>query len=110
MIKYHPASTVLSPKDCVSNVQVIYDGGAEKGEFSIAVLEWHGKPCIGIRWNITERELSIPEKKSGERICVGEPNSRGNPTWFILPDNFLKQLFQGGNITNEIRKYMGEAE
>lgn len=109
MIRHHPANTVTSPKDCVDNVRVIYDGGAVKGEFSVAVLEWQGNPCIGIRWNITERELYNPDKQSGKVICVGEPNSRGYATWFILPDSFLTELLQGGNISREIKKYLGEA-
>jgi hypothetical protein len=108
MAKHYPANTVTSPKDCVDKVIPIYDGGAFKGEYSVAILEWQGNPCIGIRWNITERELNNPDKVSGKVVCVGEPNSRGYATWFILPDDFLRALLSGGNIATRIREYLGE--
>ncbi|SDX75816.1 hypothetical protein [Flavobacterium degerlachei] len=110
MAIHHPANTVISPQDCVSNVVPIYDGGPTHGEYSVAILEWNGNPCVGIRWNITERELNNPDKVSGRIICVGEPNSRGYATWFILPDDFLRNLLSGGDIASEIRNYLERNE
>lgn len=106
MAIHHPANTVVSPRDCVKNVVPIYDGGPNYGEYSVAILEWNGNPCIGIRWNITERELNNPDKVSGKVICVGEPNSRGYATWFILPDDFLRDLLSQGDISIKIQKYL----
>ena len=40
----------------------------------MASINWEGSEAIGIRWN--------GEEGSG----IGNPQSRGNPTWFILPD------------------------
>ena len=106
MAKHHPAHTVLSPKDCVNNVAPLYDGGPTKGEYSVAIVTWQGQPCVGIRWNITERELNNPDKVSGKTACVGEPNSRGYATWFILPDEFLTDLLTNGDIAKKIRDYL----
>jgi hypothetical protein len=106
MYKYHKPADVLSPKDCISNVRTIYDGGANPGEFSVAIVEWNEEPCIGVRWNITEREIDDEDKISGKKICVGEPNSRGYPTWFILPNDLLIDLTNGSKISREISKYL----
>jgi hypothetical protein len=108
MALHHPAHTVISPRDCVSNIVPIYDGGPISGEYSVAILEWNGDPCVGIRWNITERELNDADKVSGAKICVGEPNSRGYATWFILPDDFLRDLLSGGHIATKIKDYLKE--
>jgi len=104
---HHPASTVLSPKDCVNSVAPIYDGGPIQGEYSVAIIDWQGRECIGIRWNINERELDSQDKVSGKVTCMGEPNSRGYPTWFIIPDAFLTALsHRGNNISEKIKEYL----
>jgi hypothetical protein len=71
---------VQSPKAWVGkdSVNVIYDGGEWQRNdpwagWSVAELEWDGSPAVGIRWN-------------GDDNSVGNPQSRGVPTWFILPD------------------------
>jgi hypothetical protein len=71
--------TVLSPRALVSDLNVIYDGGLleEKKMWSgwaLAKMLWDGSPAVGVRWN-------------GEVDgSVGSPQSRGLPTWFILPE------------------------
>lgn len=109
MAIYHRPATVLSPRDCVSDVQVIFDGGTGSNRYSVAELKWRGRPCIGIRWNITERELNDPAKVNNTKTCIGEPNSRGYATWFILPDGFLEALLQrGGDVREAIQNYLDE--
>jgi len=69
---------VVSPKKSVSNLIPVYDGGLyengkeEKG-WSVALMNWDQRPAVGIRWN-------------GEGDSPGNPQSRGLPTWFIMPD------------------------
>ena len=41
--------------------------------WSLARMLWDGYPAVGVRWN-------------GSSDWVGTPQSRGLPTWFILPD------------------------
>jgi hypothetical protein len=73
--------TVLSPKASIRNLNVIFDGGSwddanpRWSGWSVATMEWDSSPgAIGVRWN----------GEVGEG--VGNPQSRGLPTWFILPE------------------------
>lgn len=70
MSYYVDPETVLSPKNTVSNVKVLYTTGVDG--FSIAEVEWAGNPVLAIRWN------------GGE--YPSNPLSRGIPVWFLLPD------------------------
>jgi len=56
-------------------LEVIYDG-KEHG-WSLARMNWEGEPIIGMRWN-GGSESGIPS--------IGNPQSRGKPTWFVLPE------------------------
>jgi hypothetical protein len=111
MYRYHDPTTVLSPKDCVSDVTPIFDGAVNNGAFSIAKVKWNGDPKIAVRWNVTEREWDDQNKINGSTVCVGEPNSRGYATWFILPNDLLKALLSGhGEIAEGVRKALEEIE
>lgn len=77
---YFNPQMVISPKASVEegSVKVVYDGkewqqGDPWAGWSVAELVWAGSPAVGIRWN-------------GDGSGVGNPQSRGVPTWFILPD------------------------
>ena len=105
MHKYYNPSQVTSPKDCISNVVPVFDGGIGANPFSIALVTWDGEVRIGMRWNITLREWDDANKVSGSIISVGEPNSRGYPTWFILPKVLLEQMLSGkGEIAEAVRE------
>ncbi len=70
---------VLSPKAHVSDLHVIFSNP----EWALAQFNWDGKPALGVRWN------GSPEE-AGD---VGQPQSRGVPTWFVLPEE-LQQIVQ----------------
>ena len=78
----HPGS-VKSPKGAVTHLRILYDGGeqtATSGEWdgwSIAELEWYEEPTMACRWNGSTTDPDVSE--------IGNPQSRGNPTWFIVP-------------------------
>ncbi|HXB22310.1 MAG TPA: hypothetical protein VNV88_13055 [Candidatus Solibacter sp.] len=72
-MSYVDPKTVLSPKGSVSDVQVIFNVGPVEGSWSVAKLVWQGESAVGIRWN------------GDEKRKTGTPQSRGNPTWFIVP-------------------------
>lgn len=80
---YVPAGQVLSPKGLVKNLTVVWDGGEwKKGTnegpwagWSLVRLEWDGADAVGFRWN-------------GGAESVGNPHSRGLPTWSVMPDLF----------------------
>lgn len=69
-MSYINPDMVRSPRGSVSDLKVIFDAG--EGEWSVAELAWDKVPSLGIRWN-------------GNVENVGTPQSRGIPTWFILP-------------------------
>lgn len=70
---YMNPSMVRSPKGRVADLDVLHDGG--EGSFSIARMTWDGTPdVIGVRWN------------GGTKEGLGNPQSRGIATWFILPE------------------------
>lgn len=90
---YFNPLTVTSPQRQISNVEVLFDGGVnEDCPYSIARVTYGGEDKIAIRWNVSELEWDNPDKKSGKIRCIGVPNSRGYPTWFILPHNLLNTL------------------
>jgi len=76
------AENVLSPKDRVRGLRVIFtdpDGG-----WSIAEMEWRDydgewRWRIGMRWDGAEDEL-------------GNPQSSGHPTWFLVPEGEISRM------------------
>jgi hypothetical protein len=52
-------------------IDVLYDGG--ESEHAVAIGEWNGVRRLAMRWNGTEERPA------------GNPQSRGNATWFVLP-------------------------
>jgi hypothetical protein len=71
-MSYVDPQTVHSPKSRLSDLEILYDAGP--GEWAIARFHWDHKPAVGIRWNGEEGEEG-----------VGNPQSRGLPTWFVVP-------------------------
>jgi predicted membrane-bound dolichyl-phosphate-mannose-protein mannosyltransferase len=71
-----PSSEVTSPQESWHLIKVIYDAG--EGNIAVAYGEWENESVIAIRWNGTN------EPNKG----LGNPQSSGHPTWFILPKDF----------------------
>ena len=71
---YIDPHTVLSPKNKVSHVKILFDRGPVDHIWSVAELTYDGNKCIGIRWNGDSKE----SKK-------GVPLANAHPVWFILP-------------------------
>ena len=70
---YHDPKSVLSPKERVKSVEVIFDKGPVDYSWSVARLKWDDSSVVGIRWN------------GDSNSTKGLPQARGNPTWFVLP-------------------------
>ena len=79
---YHDPKTVLSPKGRVKSLEVVYDAGPVPGSWSVAEIEWDGSPIVGIRWN------------GDENSNKGLPQARGNPAWFILPEDIADAVLE----------------
>ncbi|MEM6187680.1 hypothetical protein [Shewanella vaxholmensis] len=80
-MSYVDPSTVISPKTSVSAVRVLED--KQEGSFSIARIRYDNEDVIACRWNGSDSEPS------------GHPNSRGIPTWFIIPTEIENDILQG---------------
>ena len=71
-----PPDKVISPKNSWRLVDVIIDKGPEDCAYSIGM--WDSERRIGFRWNGSDDKDKSP---------LGNPQSRGLPTWTILdPD------------------------
>lgn len=92
MMRYIDPASVISPRDYVKHVHVIFDGGVDS--FSIAEMEWDGNSVYGMRWNVAAREWSDAAKESGAAVCKGMPVSRSYPVWFVLPGAFVNWIPQ----------------
>jgi Cdc6-like AAA superfamily ATPase len=75
-MSYIKPDLVISPKNSVSDLRVIYDGG--ENSWSLAEMKWEGDKVMALRWNGGSTDQRFPG--------IGNPQSRGVPTWFILPD------------------------
>jgi hypothetical protein len=73
-MSYVEPAAVLSPRSSVRSVDVIYS--TNNGGWSVARIGWENSESVGIRWN-----------GSDDAPGIGSPQSRGNPTWFILPED-----------------------
>ena len=71
---YVEPATVWAPKASIRSVEVLYNQGP--GEWSVARVVWEGAERIGIRWN-----------GGDDGPGLGNPQSRGNATWFIMPQD-----------------------
>lgn len=100
-IRYKDPRFVLSPRDAVKKVEVIYDEGEEG--VSVAKVQWYDKEVIGIRWNVALREWDDNEKMVGIKECMGLPMSRGYSTWFILPEALLDDRSEISKIIRTIK-------
>ena len=74
--RYIPPKDATSPQDHWNLSCVVYDGGP--GNIAVAFGQWDENEVVALRWNGN----SQPHKE------VGNPQSSGFPTWFILPHEF----------------------
>lgn len=75
MAQYILPIEVISPKSRWSLIDVVDDQGP--GEISVAVGRWDNRPRLGVRWN------------GRSENPIGNPQSRGLPTWFLMPEGNL---------------------
>ena len=78
---YIEPATVLAPKASVRFLEILYSTG--NGGWSVARVGWEGSARVGIRWNGDEHGPGI-----------GNPQSRGNATWFIVPEELESALLE----------------
>ena len=77
---------VTSPRLRWSLIAVLDDGaspGATAPWVSFALGRWDNDPCLAMRWN------------GNDENPIGNPQSRGLPTWFILPQGKVTEAILG---------------
>ena len=75
MAKSHiPPETVFSPRRYWTLIKVLENQGEER--HALALGRWDGKARLAMRWN------------GSRENPIGNPQSRGLPTWFILPEEY----------------------
>lgn len=72
---------VRSPRDKLQDLNVVYTNATEG--WSVAEIHWlHDdgpRPRVGMRWDGADGEL-------------GNPQSTGYPTWFLLPEGEIADM------------------
>ena len=108
-MSYINPSEVLSPRINISKVIPIIDNG--ENSWSAALVTWDHTPSIGLRWNGGDVE-------GRTNPHPGTPQSRGLPTWFIIPEELTFDILNilmdhglgGGDIDTEDAKKHVETE
>lgn len=77
-MNYTDPKTVISPKTRWVLLEVLTDTG-EHGH-SISVGIWDKAKVLAIRWN------------GSKENSLGNPQSRGIPTWFVLPEEYYDSI------------------
>ncbi len=81
---YVEPATVWAPKASIRSLEILYNSApGGPGGWSVARVNWENEDRIGIRWN------------GSDGPGVGNPQSRGNATWFILPDELQEVILSG---------------
>jgi hypothetical protein len=75
--KYVPPTAVVSPKKNWSLIAVLEDKGPR--DAALALGRWDNVPCLAMRWN-----------GDNDVNPIGNPQSRGLPTWFVVPDCWVE--------------------
>jgi hypothetical protein len=81
-MSYIKPQDVLSPKDTIKSVSVLFDGGEYDATdpwrgWSVAEIEEHsGLRRIGVRWNGNQSDADP---------SIGHPSGMGHATWFFVP-------------------------
>lgn len=83
MQPYIAPAEVVSPKRQWTLVSVLWDRG--EGDAALALGRWEGEPVLAMRWN------------GGKGNPIGNPQSRGLPTWFVIPREFQESVLMGLN-------------
>jgi hypothetical protein len=87
MDKYIKPADVHAPKRHWTLIHVLFDGGEATENNpstpnSLAIGRWDNRPVLAMRWN------------GNEENPLGNPQSRGLPTWFVVPEQHWKQILK----------------
>jgi hypothetical protein len=90
-----PKTTYVKPEEVTAPqtrwrlVRVLIDDGVDedskspRGSIAVAIGLWDGKPTMAMRWN------------GHKDKPMGNPQSMGRPTWFLVPDWIAASILKG---------------
>jgi hypothetical protein len=78
--KYVHPGDVISPKQHLNLITVLDDRGPTKS--ALALIRWDNEIGLAMRWNGDEDDENP----------IGNPQSRGVPTWFVIPDRYVEPI------------------
>lgn len=87
MSNYVSPHDVHSPKDRWNLIAVLDE--ATMDDCALAIGRWELEARIALRWN------------GGSDSAIGNPQSRGIPTWFILPEKYRKVVLEGAGLSED---------
>lgn len=83
---------ITAPRAHWSLIKVLFKGDPEG--HSIALGKWDDEPCLAVRWNACEWRP------------VGNPHSRGLPTWFVLPKPLVEPIIESKIFDSKTREFI----
>jgi len=83
-----PKSRLRGPIKVIKRDKFKEEGSEEELHYSIAQFVWDSREVTGIRWD------GDPDRPDD----VGNPQSRGLPTWFVLPKPVAAVLLKHGRL------------
>ena len=89
MPKYPQPEGITAPKLHWSLIKVLHKGDPE--DYSIAIGKWDNESCLALRWNACEGRP------------IGNPQSRGLPTWFIVPNPLVDPIL--GTLDSDVQAF-----
>jgi hypothetical protein len=92
-VRYHMTdpNDVTSPRARWRLIAVLFCSDQKEDGWSLAVGQWDGKSRLAIRWN------------GNRQHPKGNPISRGQPTWFIVPEQLEASTLEGAKIPQDKR-------
>jgi hypothetical protein len=86
--KYVHPSDVISPKQHLNLIAVLDDEGPGEGNSAMALIRWDNKLALAMRWNGDDEDENP----------IGNPQSRGVPTWFVVPDKYVDPILSHSKL------------
>lgn len=84
---YIPPNEVTSPRQKWALIAVLDEGS--EGQAALAVGLWDKTPVLAMRWN------------GNAKNPIGNPQSRGLATWFIVPGKYRDAIIQSANLPGD---------